>query len=272
MPPASAPPVASTSSPDVASEAPSHRGGASGSVRDLATIDLELRPLPPPGSDPLLPAPKAKTPQKLPLQPMAGGGYRYDDPTFSARIEADGTLVLRDKGPQIDVSPGSIRPGLGVEPMIIEPPSISVSIDVTDVVMRLAGDDPYYHRKLTFVRETLELRVELAKAACQERLTEALYTLKSDLQQIWDDRTIPLSVRRRHIFQIWDDCADDTDDQKIAGYADQARATVMAFIQDQLPANSAYAYPEPELVALNRRRKSKALFDPYGSLPWPEMR
>ncbi|MEM7677274.1 MAG: hypothetical protein AAF449_14835, partial [Myxococcota bacterium] len=241
--------------------------GAIGLVRDPTKLDLNVQLQAKP-EDVLLPPPPPPDPSpivRLKLKRTAGGGFLYKTPTFSAQIEPDGHVVIQDRLVQGVISPGEVVQGHGVQPLIIKPPMAGVKFDVTDVVMTAVGDDPYLHRKLTFLEETSELRAELAARACEERLSKALYTLRSDLEQIWDDSTVPAARRRLQLFQLWDDCAEATDDETVVGYAEQARATIIAFIQERLPETSAFAYSSAELIALNRRRHSSVAFDPYAS-------
>ncbi len=268
---AGAPPSAPVASGDRAG------GGSSaeGSVRDLSKLDLRLKPKTddPPGVV-LPPVPKPPPARRtivegLDLRPTNDGGYVYADSAFGAKIAADGQVVIWNKLPGVEISPGEVLPGDGVQPWIIKPPMVGFQIDITDVVMRLAGDDPYQHRKLRFLEKTLPLRAQMAEEACQERLTRAIIDLKGDLERLWADASVPVEVRRRQLFQMWDDCADDPRDGNLVGYGDQARATVIAFIKAKLPATSLYAYTPAELVALNRRRRSALRFDPYGDLSGP---
>ena len=239
-----------------------------GGVRDLSKVDLALRPRADKVPTLLDAPPQLKSDGKkddVKLMPIEGGGYRYEDSTFVARIAADGQVEIRDKWPEVGINPGSVEFLEGPQPLIIRPPSFVIKIDFTDVIMRAVGDDPYLHRKLTFLEKTLDFRVKLAAEACSERLTQAIYDLKTDLELIWADTAVSATVRRQQLFQVWDDCADGPDDAKLAGYGDQARATVIAFIKTELPAASPLAFTRGELVALNRRRRSSSSFDPYGT-------
>lgn len=249
---------------EVRAPEPDPAAGA-GSVRDLSRIDLSVRP-----SGPPLPAlfPPSSVDKKeldpverFALKPQAGGGYRYDDSTFSARIAPDGQVTIKDKVPGLAVAETGPE---GDRPMIFKPPVVGVDVDVTDMIMRAAGDDPYFHRKLTFLEQTRDLRIEMATAACERRLKRAIYDLKADLERVWSDVSVPVHVRRQQLFQLWDDCAEGDDDETVVDYAEQARATIIAFIREELPATSTLAFTEQELLSLNRRRRSSIVFDPYG--------
>ncbi|MEL7372436.1 MAG: hypothetical protein AAFN74_26165, partial [Myxococcota bacterium] len=238
-----------------------------GLVRDPSKLDLSVRPQVTP-EDALLPPPPPPDPgpiARLKLKRTAGGGFLYTAPTFSAQIAPDGQVVIRDRLVKGVLSPGGIERGPGVQPLIIKPPMVGVKLDVTDLVMSAVGDDPYLHRKLTFLEETSDLRAELAAQACQQRLKKALYTLRSDLERIWDDAATPAKRRRYQLFRLWDDCAEATDDETVVGYAEQARATIIAFIRERLPQSSIFAYSTAELIALNRRRHSSVAFEPYNA-------
>ncbi len=243
-------------------------GPAAGSVRDLSKIDLNVRVEMSPEGQGLLPPPPPPPPgviEQLSLRPTADGGYRYEDKVMWARIHADGQVTIQDRVVNVVVSPGTVKPGDGVRPVIIRPPMVGMEVDMTDVIMRAVGDDPYLSRKLRFLEQTADLRAELAATAYRATVVNTIMSLTAELRALWDDEKVPIELRRRELFQLWDDCEDDPN-ESAAKYGAQARATILAFIRRRLPASSPKAYSPPELRLLNQRRRSVVPFDPYGTL------
>jgi len=70
------------------------------------------------------------------------------------------------------------------------------------------------------------------------------------------------AARREALFELWDECAETGSDRLVAA-GREARKLVVGVIRSRIPAGSTDAYPPDELAALNRRRQSKATFAPY---------
>ena len=183
-------------------------------------------------------APRSGTP----LAPTAGGGLVSKHRTFTANIAPDGTVEFEDHLAGYT--------GLGFW------------FDVTDTVTKLAGDDAYYAAKMRVLDDTRELRLAMAQEACEERLDETLFALKADLEALWTDPALTEREKKRMIFQLWDDCAEEGSASMVS-HGKMARVTIVEFVEKRLPAGSALAYTASELVALNDKRVSKARFDPY---------
>jgi hypothetical protein len=79
----------------------------------------------------------------------------------------------------------------------------------------------------------------------------------AQLAAVWRRSALSETARRRLLFLLWDECAEDDD----AGA--RARATIEAWIRAQLPHGSVSAFDDAELSALNRARTSHAPFQPY---------
>lgn len=225
---------------------PAGPGDGAGSVMAPADgdgIDLVLRPRAPGAADvevlPSGPPPPAPDPR---LKPSGGGTLTYEHQSFTGKIAHDGTVEFEDH--------------------IAGYTGLGFWFDVTDAAMRLADDDTYKSHKLKLLDETRGMRIEMAKAACEERLDKSLLSLRTDLDALWADRSISLDEKKRTIFTLWDDCAEDGS-ESIVEYGLMARATIIAFVQRKLGRGTAHAYTDEELVALNMRRHSKMRFDPY---------
>lgn len=214
------------------------------------------------------------------LEPLPGGGYRYETGGFVATIDADGSVTFVDK----DTHVGALSSGLpGRDPSnpfepygpALEPwarpdgtPVARVmgapvadssatlgsgSFDPTAALLRAAGTDPYGPEKLCFLEETLPLRADLR--AAHERAQ--LAGLRSHLERLWFDDARPAGERRAALFGAWDECREEA-----VGLL--ARQLIESFIRQHLPAGSADAYSADELTALNARRASTVGFAPYG--------
>lgn len=136
------------------------------------------------------------------------------------------------------------------------------SFDVTDVVMRAVGQDPYASKKLAFLDATRDERAGIARRREAVDLTDAVAGLRRHLEALWRRGDLDARRRRAVLFELWDECAERGTKDELAA-AEQARATIVGFIRRRLPAGSAAAYPTAELEALNRRRTSHRRFAPY---------
>jgi len=205
---------------------------------DGVLVFHDRTPLPIPGKGPGPLGPDAKHER--------GGGYRLERLTFDAHVRPDGTVDIEDK------SPSTLLHGIGV----------SVTFDITDMIMRAIGDDPYKFEKLKLLDETREARAEMARADRRDRFHDALDRLPGKLGRIWGYDGWSDVERRRILFRLWDECAEKGDEELVHAAA-QVRATIVAFIRRNLPAGGPTAYSDDELEALNAGRTSRARFDPY---------
>jgi hypothetical protein len=74
--------------------------------------------------------------------------------------------------------------------------SIKVELDLTDELMRLAGQDPYRFAKARFLAGTRDLRVRLAARAHGEDLRRSIADLPARLAEIACDEQRSVSERR----------------------------------------------------------------------------
>jgi hypothetical protein len=176
--------------------------------------------------------------ERFPLRPVGGGEYEYKGKAFSARIGRDGRVSFDDK---------SIRDFKG----------LSGGFDITDLIMRGKGDDPYRAEKAAFMKETESMRKKMAQAALKERIEASLQRLPAHLDEIWRDGRRPAADRRRLIYDTWKDAAlSDTD----VGGA-EACAIVETYVRRYLPLGTEYAFTDDELERFNRGQAKK--FYPY---------
>ena len=132
--------------------------------------------------------------------------------------------------------------------------------DFTAWLHRKYIGDPYASRKLKVLDQTRDERVRVGTAHRAAELDRSAEHVQRNLEVMW--RTTPdPAARRRALFALWDECTEGDDAAGAAG--DRARAMVTGWIRARLPAGSAAAFSAGELVRLNARRTSRAVFAPY---------
>lgn len=198
-----------------------------------------------------IPAPRAGTREgpitldDLRLAPDGRGGYRGQRPGFRFAIDPDGTVHFQD------------RPSIGLSAFLLM--GLVGFFDVTDLVMRLHGDDPYAYDKALVLSLTRPMREKLTDQDRQRRIDRALRALPRSLAALWARTDLPPSQRRELLFQLWDEMLEDDGIEAAA----IGRREILDFIRRQLPAGTPEAYAADELERLNRGRRSRAEFAPY---------
>ncbi len=182
---------------------------------------------------------RGRPPPVLRRQP--DGSQLYAGHAFSATISPDGEVHFADRP---NASIGSA--GLGLQG----------GFDITDAVTRANGGDPYSAERAWFMRQTEALREQLEDAARVRSLAVSLRRLRGRLMRVWQDDARTVEQRRRAIFDEWV-VVDES------GADGGARALIVQFVRDNLPATDASAYPADELRRLNARRNGTARFAPY---------
>lgn len=124
--------------------------------------------------------------------------------------------------------------------------------------------------KQRFLDATVTLRTKLATDHRRNAERNALASLESDLQALWNRADTPASVRREQIFARWDECvelptgADASSEQRARGRAgDRGRHRITAWIRKHVPEHSSDSFTTAELSEMNARRRSRARFEPY---------
>ena len=204
--------------------------------------------------DPLAP-PVAKSgtqPRELPKVLQGGAG-------ITANVGEDGSIRFHDpKGIGVDDSPfQAVGSGVGV--------GVSGRFDVTDQVMKLAGQDPYAAVKRKMADETREQRLCMARRYQGERQKQELFALSTKVRRIAARSDLSAAERRELVFAIWDECMEEADSP--TDYGAMARATILSIIRQAFPEGSDVAYRPAELLALNGRRSSRQPFAPYDKSP-----
>lgn len=176
------------------------------------------------------------------LAPEKGGGFKYDGKRFSAHIAPDGSLKFDDAGP-IGFAKGSS----------------GFSFDLTDLAMRGRKQDPYGAEKRRFMEQTDKLRDDLRRKHVLGSKETHSAAVPHDLEEIWESQK-PAAVRRRELFEYWEQASDDAD--PIA--QQRGRRQTEAYIQKHLPPGSADAYTDEELRRFAAQRVGQPAFQPYG--------
>jgi hypothetical protein len=212
-----------------------------------------------PSPMPSLPPPLQVAPGEMPTVPPAGfPGWLIDRPGYTARISRDGAI---DFGNRLIGDLDLVDPVAGMGPRF--------SFDSTDALSRLFDwGDPYLADKLALMDSTRAERIELRREHDQERMERALVDLPYYLQAVWCVPEWSLETRKRVLFQLWDEVAEDGNELVVEG-GRIARSEIARFIANHLPVTSADAFTAAELAAFNRERTSRNAFQPYAPAPAP---
>lgn len=179
------------------------------------------------------------------------GGFREAHETFVARVDRDGTVHFADKG---NVGADGITSSAGV--------GLAGHFDLTDGVMRAMGEDPYRYEKTRFMERTRAERAAMAAVDRTERMRDAIDKMPAYLERIWRQSAWSAAARRRALFELWDEVAEEGEPELVRTGA-AVRAAIVGFIRRRLPNGSAEAFPPAELETMNRARRSRARFEPY---------
>lgn len=138
---------------------------------------------------------------------------------------------------------------------------VAGKFDLNDSVLRALGGKPYRYEQGRLAESTREERICQMLEADRRDRRQALFELKGRLNALVAQPDMTLAQQHTLLFELWDECLEgnEADSQGAA-----ARATIEAFIRERMPAEGTKAYTTAELAMLNRRRTSKASFDPYG--------
>jgi hypothetical protein len=130
------------------------------------------------------------------------------------------------------------------------------------------GRAPAKSISLWFLARTERLRDDLADRFEAQRLAPSAAKAASHAAAVWTSRDLAPATRRRHLFELWDECEeprDHLDDRPVARAGETARRQIVAYIRRELPPGSPLAFTAPELAALNAVRASRERFAPYGA-------
>jgi hypothetical protein len=170
--------------------------------------------------------------------PEPGGALSADGGEFTARIAPDGTVSLKQK-------PSTHRIG---------------TFDVTDILMRRVGMDPYASAKLDFLDRTRDMRVQMGQAYREQLVTAAPLLMQQNIDAVVAAYPDP-AQRKQALFALWDECA-ETGEPELVTAGNLARATVAQYIQREM--TEPYGYTPSEVARYNAQRSSSVEFSPYG--------
>lgn len=174
------------------------------------------------------------------LTPRPDGSLEYRGHAFTARIAPDGAVSFSD------------RDAIQADEMLQGGPA---RFDITDMIMRGSGQDPYGAEREWFMEHTEEVRARLETEARARERDSALRGVPGRLAAIWNQER-PAFLRRRAIFRLWDDCEEEGDGLNV-------RRQVVEFVRANLPQTSADAFTVQEINEMNARRDSTMEFRPY---------
>jgi hypothetical protein len=201
-----------------------------------------------PSPMPTLPPPSSNAP----IEPTIG--FAIGTVGFTAVVNPDGSIQFDDEGGSLWAG---VDPILGLAALL--------QFDATDGAMRAARFDPYLPQKLSLMKETFEERIAMRRVHDRMVMQRALDDLPRYLDAVWSERSWTAGDRRRILFALWDEAAEDGNELLVAG-GTEARRLIEEFISYRLPPGSRYAFRTGELVQLNRIRTSRQSFAPYSML------
>jgi hypothetical protein len=213
--------------------------------------------------------------------PRGGGTYELQRPGFRAELRRDGSVTFHDR-PAVGIAIHPICPsclrrelGRGLRAWWRDPrtggisltgllPLLSGRFELTDLLLRRLGQDPYGHDKMRVLEATRERRVEMRRQQGREALRAALAALPGQLAALWHAPGASPAEKRHLLYLLWAESA-APDDAELAAAARSVRATILAFIRRELPRGSRLSYTPAELERLNRGRSGAQQFAPYAS-------
>lgn len=191
-------------------------------------------------------------PRQLELRREADGTCHYDGTAIDATILADGGVVFSDKAIEPETRWGVDEPS--ERPYT---PEEAVAPQRLELGTRVASR-AWAAERAWFLRETKDIRSELADAAREQQLRAAESTLRAQLDRIWCDDGRSKPERRRAIYAVWADIGGGEIGRR-------GRAVVAEYVRRHLPAGSADAYTPDELTELAALSKPAQRFDPYAA-------
>lgn len=205
-----------------------------------------------PSPMPSLPPPVSTAPGETRSQPFPNSTVPFSiaEPGFVAHVQPDGRVRFSD---------GRRSGGLLIDPT--SGPGGRWSFDLTD--MLFGGPDPYLAAKLDVLDSTREHRLRMKANYETELMDRALSDLSHYLHAVWSYKSWSPAVRRRVLFELWDEAAERGNALMVDGGV-RARVIISNFIAVRLPPGSKDAYTPSELAAFNRGRSSAVAFAPYG--------
>jgi hypothetical protein len=111
--------------------------------------------------------------------------------------------------------------------------SVTGTFDLTEILMRMNGKDPYRIQKARFLAHTSDLRVRLAARAHGDDVRKATASLRAELESIAANENLSRAERRAVIQGLAAELDADTEEGR------QARAQIEAFLRARFPPSDA---------------------------------
>lgn len=105
---------------------------------------------------------------------------------------------------------------------------VTVRFDITELIMRRHGEDPYRVEKNWFLDGTSEFRQELFECWQEKQTLVAVRKLRIRLLRIAEDETLPDREKAARIITIFRDTADNESGAS-------ARSTIAEFVAERMP-------------------------------------
>jgi hypothetical protein len=204
--------------------------------------------------------PKKKYNFKIPLNPLSMRSKTCSKPVakkwkkrvykgsgWEARVGKDGLVTFKDKYFSF----------LGVKDF-----KITFSFDITDMVMRALGQDPYAAAKLEYMKKTRSWRLQLRKKWRARIERQHLIKLDRRLLKMWTRKNLTFTKKRAILFKLWSEYL-EPDGSKRSTNAQIGRKIIIRFIRKYLPKGSPNAYTEKEIEKIADERAGLNPFIPY---------
>jgi hypothetical protein len=175
-------------------------------------------------------------PGRIPTAPNVTAGFVTDVGTFVARVDPEGRVSFHDKG-------------------------VFASYASLTIYGRFGGVSAP-REKQAFLEDTFEERFAMRAEHGARVMEIAIEHLPRYLAAVWRYREWSLQTRKRILFELWDECAEQGNEELVEG-GRAARRIITRFVRRYLPADGDQAFTEQELTALNNERTSAEPFAPY---------
>lgn len=183
-------------------------------------------------------------------QRLKGGGWRFFGAGWAADVAPDGAVTF------------------GKRSVTWSTRRTEMTFDINDAVLCGKKKDPYAAAKLRFMRETASWRSGLRRTARRRARKAYFARLPARLRGLWKRTDITTLRKRALLFELWEECLEPGRTTESV-QAQQARWMILRFIRKHLPAAGPGAYTRRELAWMQKRRRGRIAFDPYGRLRRP---
>ncbi|MBC8073447.1 MAG: hypothetical protein IAG13_34320, partial [Deltaproteobacteria bacterium] len=166
----------------------------------------------------LVPSAERDAVSDLGLVRLDDGTFAFADPgaRFTAVVRADGSVMFADRwrrpSPK-NRARGRVG-GLPAEGARALNPFVGIRVaGPLEWALAATRQDPYAAAKAGFLLRTEDFRRSLAIGFVKARLGSQLRALPRELLELWSDRKRSAALRRKLIFQRWDECEEAVGDE-----------------------------------------------------------